>query len=231
MKITSGTTPLGRRIEVVQSWPGKRAVDIFLACLLLGLLSPAFLFISIAVKLTSRGPVFYRDPRLGYAGRVYAMLKFRSMRQDAPPHFTSEGKLIIAKSDPRLTPIGQVLRQLHLDELPQLVNVLKGDMSLVGPRSGQPGFEHLYNLDAYERLRLRPGITGLGAIVGGRFLENTSLYSVEAAYIRQQSPHLDLLILLLTPVYVFFGPKIPRALLARHIKGLHFSYLGVAEVH
>jgi lipopolysaccharide/colanic/teichoic acid biosynthesis glycosyltransferase len=114
---------------------------------------------------------------------------------------------------------------LHLDEMPQLLNVIKGDMSFVGPRSGQPAFEHLYTREAYERLRVHPGITGLGAVVGGRFLENDSLYAVEAAYVAQQSPALDFLIAVLTPVFAVFGTRIPRLLLAKYVKGIRLAEL------
>ena len=224
-------TPLGQHIELVQPWRGKRLVDFLLACFLLALLSPMLFCVSLVVKLTSPGPVFYRDSRLGIAGKVYSMLKFRSMLHNAPPLLTQGGKLIVSKSDPRLTPVGRLLRTLHLDEMPQLLNVIKGDMSFVGPRPGQPAFEHLYTREAYERLRVHPGITGLGAVVGGRFLENASLYAVEAAYVRQQSPMLDLLIVLLTPVYASCGTQIPRVLLARYLKGIQLTELAGEQEH
>jgi colanic acid biosynthesis glycosyl transferase WcaI len=218
-------TPLGRQIHLVSPWLGKRAWDILLAALALLVLSPVLLCIALVVKLTSPGPVFYRDNRLGCGGKIYAMLKFRSMRHNAPPLLDANGKLIVGRADARLTPVGRVLRILHLDEIPQLFNVIGGSMSFVGPRSGQPAYEKDYTSMAYERLRVQPGITGLGAVVGGRHLENESLYAVEAAYVRHQCLWLDLLIMVCTPIYILFGAGFPRRLLARQLVGVELVEL------
>jgi len=141
------------------------------------------------------------------------------MRVGAPPLLTGDGKLIVRKKDPRLTPVGRWLRILHLDEIPQLLNVLTGEMSFVGPRSGRPEYEGSYNDDAYERLRVLPGITGLAAVLDARHMSNESLYAVEAAYVRNQSFWLDLAIVILTPVYVVSGVRIPRRLLRKAVGG------------
>ncbi len=220
------TTPLGRNITPTRASPVKRAFDFTVALIGLIVISPVLVIVAVLVKLTSRGPVFYRDDRFGLGGTTHKMLKFRSMKVGAPPAITSDGKLIVTKRDPRLTPVGRYLRALHLDEIPQLINVLKGDMSLVGPRSGQPAYEGQYDDLAYERLRVRPGVTGLGAVVGGRHLTNESLYAVEARYVQRQCLWLDLLIILATPVYIFLGAAASRGLLRRYLDGLELRELG-----
>src|SRR5262249_57967488 len=115
----------------------KRGMDIILSLAALIRLSPLMLLIALLVKLTSKGPVFYRQERCGLNGRTFHMLKFRSMRVNAEQQ---TGAVWAQKDDPRRTPLGAFLRRSSLDELPQLINVLKGDMSLVGPRPERPVF-------------------------------------------------------------------------------------------
>ncbi|MGB2966874.1 MAG: sugar transferase [Phycisphaerae bacterium] len=220
-------TPLGRTIRPAPSRPAKRLLDSLVALVLLILLSPLMFLIAILIKLTSRGPVFYRDERLGRGGRVFRMFKFRTMKVNAPPRLTADGKLVVTRNAPRLTTIGRPLRALHLDEVPQLLNVLAGQMSFVGPRAGQPKYESTYSDTAYERLRVHPGITGLAAVLGGRHLTNECLYELEARYVRRQDLWLDFLIFMMTPTYVLFGPKVPRAILRRCTEGIKFH--SVAE--
>lgn len=141
----------------------KRTLDITVALSGLIVLSPLLIAIAAVVRLTSKGPAFFRQTRLGRHERPFTILKFRSMRVDAPqtgPGFTQAG-------DPRITPIGRLLHKTSLDELPQLINVLRGDMSLVGPRP-YIGFE-LESWSAEERAvraAVRPGITGLAQVSG-----------------------------------------------------------------
>lgn len=139
--------------------PGvKRAIDAVAALTLLGLMMPLLLLIAVAIKLDSRGPVFYRVRRVGYRGRTLMMLKFRKMYHDAA------GIPLTANTDERLTRVGRVLARTRLDELPQLWDVLRGRMSIVGPRPEDPGFVALH-ADAYEHiLSVRPGITGLSQL-------------------------------------------------------------------
>jgi lipopolysaccharide/colanic/teichoic acid biosynthesis glycosyltransferase len=137
---------------------GKRTFDALVALALLTAVLPLFLLVAVAVKLDSRGPVFYRVRRVGYRGRPLMMLKFRKMHDDA------EGIPLTTDADVRLTRIGKVLARTRLDELPQLWDVLRGRMSIVGPRPEDPGFVALY-ADAYEHiLTVRPGITGLSQL-------------------------------------------------------------------
>jgi lipopolysaccharide/colanic/teichoic acid biosynthesis glycosyltransferase len=137
----------------------KRALDITVASLLLVLAVPVFLAVAVAIEVESRGPVLYRARRTGYRFAPVAVLKFRKMRQDA------SGPPLTAHDDDRLTRVGAVLARTHLDELPQLWNVLRGEMSLVGPRPEDPRFTALHER-AYERIvSVRPGLTGCAQLV------------------------------------------------------------------
>ncbi len=130
-----------------------RAFDVAVSLAAFVFLSPLFAVIAVAVKLTSRGPVFYRGPRIGRFSTEFSILKFRTMRSGtAGPSITRAG-------DPRVTPVGRFLRRWKLDELPQFVNVLRGEMSLVGPRPEAPEYVLLYSAEERSVLRVRPGIT------------------------------------------------------------------------
>ena len=176
----------------------KDVFDRTVAMLLLCLFSIPILLIASLVKLTSKGPVFYRQIRIGMDNRPFEMLKFRTMRVDSenPPQWT-------VKDDPRRTPIGQLLRTLSLDELPQLFNVLKGQMSLVGPRPEQPHFVKQFGTDYKKymfRHKVKAGMTGWAQIHG--FRGDTSLRKrvlYDLYYVRNWSIWLDLLILIRTP--------------------------------
>ena len=133
----------------------KRFFDFTVSLLGLVILSPLFLLIAVLMKLTSPGPVFFRQERVGRDFRPFQILKFRTMVPDAP----KLGKQVTAAGDPRITPIGRILRKTKLDEFPQLINVLKGDMSFVGPRPEVARFVELYRDDFAELLTIRPGIT------------------------------------------------------------------------
>ncbi len=133
----------------------KRAFDVFLSAVGLLPLSPVFLVIAIAIRLDSPGPVFYRATRVGRDGKLFKLYKFRTMVADAD----KIGPGITTAGDPRVTRVGRFLRRTKLDEFPQLINVLKGEMSLVGPRPEDPRYVALYTPEQREVLRVRPGIT------------------------------------------------------------------------
>ena len=144
----------------------KRVLDVIGAIGLMIVLFPVFLVIAIAVKLTSRGPAFYRSERVGIGGRIFKFYKFRSMYVDADKRVEElldknekDGPIFKMKNDPRVTPIGRFLRRFSLDELPQLLNVLMGDMSLVGPRPPLPREVQCYDAHAAKRLTVKPGLT------------------------------------------------------------------------
>jgi exopolysaccharide biosynthesis polyprenyl glycosylphosphotransferase len=177
--------------------PLKRAFDVVGASLLLLLGTPALLGAALAVRLSSPGPVLYRQTRVGRGQRAFTLLKLRTMRTDA-----EQGEELLATpGDPRLTPIGAFLRRTRLDELPQLLNVLGGNMSLVGPRPERPGFvrSYLESVPGYgERFSLRPGLTGLAQVNGEYDSTAENKLRYDLAYMANWSLWLDLSILLRT---------------------------------
>lgn len=138
----------------------KRAFDIVTALAGLVLLSPLFLLVGALIKLERSGPVLFRQERIGRGFRPFYIYKFRTMGHDA----STMGRQITVGNDPRITRVGRFLRKTKIDELPQLMNVLKGDMSLVGPRPEVPKYVNLFREDYVELLRVRPGITDLASL-------------------------------------------------------------------
>jgi exopolysaccharide biosynthesis polyprenyl glycosylphosphotransferase len=143
---------------------GKRVLDLAVACLALTFLAPLALLLALLVKLTSRGPAFFRQERVGKQGELFTMYKFRSMHVNAPQY----GYSPTAEQDPRITALGRVMRRLSLDEIPQLINVFLGHMSLVGPRPEMPFIVEQYTPLQQQRLAVKPGITGLWQISADR---------------------------------------------------------------
>jgi lipopolysaccharide/colanic/teichoic acid biosynthesis glycosyltransferase len=188
----------------------KRTFDVIGASLILLILSPALLTIGLAIKLTSRGPIVYRSIRPGIGGTPFACLKFRTMQHDADQRQAdleslneADGAIFKIREDPRLTAIGRILRRFSLDELPQLVNVLKGEMSLVGPRPlPMRDFDRLENWHK-KRYLVLPGITGLWQVSGRSDLDFDDLVRLDFLYLERWSPFLDLTILLKTIPAVF----------------------------
>jgi lipopolysaccharide/colanic/teichoic acid biosynthesis glycosyltransferase len=138
----------------------KRTFDVIAASVGVVLLSPLFLLAVLLVKLSSPGPVFFRQERIGKDFRPFLIYKFRTMQQDAP----ATGMAITVGNDPRVTGAGRLLRKTKIDELPQLINVIKGDMSLVGPRPEVPRYVEMFRNEYEEILRVRPGITDLASL-------------------------------------------------------------------
>lgn len=182
----------------------KRAFDLVVTVPFLLVLSPLLLLLALAVKLTSRGPVLYRQERVGRGNRTFRVLKFRTMRADAE---AASGPVWAAKDDPRRTPIGAFLRRTSLDELPQLFNVLSGEMSLVGPRPERPHFVDQFQrtIPRYlERHRVKAGITGWAQVHGLRGntpIEERTRYDLW--YVENWSLVLDVKVLILTALEVF----------------------------
>jgi lipopolysaccharide/colanic/teichoic acid biosynthesis glycosyltransferase len=202
----------------------KQVMDFVGSALMLMLCAPLFLMIAVAIKATSRGPVLFRQQRVGQYGRCFTFLKFRSMRTDNdhsvhkeyatkliagqlehdPSH--GDGGIYKMTNDPRITRLGKFLRRTSLDELPQLVNVLKGDMSLVGPRPAIP-----YELAAYQTwhrrrvLEVKPGITGLWQVTGRSSVKFDEMVRLDLRYATSWSPWLDIKILVRTPRAVIGG--------------------------
>ena len=175
----------------------KRGLDLILAAGTLLLTAPLFLVIWLAVRIDSPGPVLFRQVRIGKEGRPFVILKFRTMRTDAEPFALSP----TADNDRRVTQVGRWLRAFGLDELPQLINVLAGDMSIVGPRPEMPFLVEGYTQLQRERLIAKPGITGLWQLSPDRDARIHDNLEYDIFYVRQQSLLLDLLILLETVVF------------------------------
>lgn len=163
----------------------KRLLDMLVAALGLLLLAPVLVAVGLLVKLTSPGPILFRQERIGRHFRPFLICKFRTMVEDAP----QRGGQVTCSHDPRITPVGRLLRKLKIDELPQLLNVLKGEMSLVGPRPEVRRYVELFRDDYQEILEVRPGITDLASIAFRDEAEILSRMSdPEDAYVRRVLP-------------------------------------------
>ncbi len=191
----------------------RRILDLSGAILFLLVFSPLYLAIAFAIKVEDGGPVFFIQTRVGRHGRVFRMLKFRSMCLDAEQRLAellarnhhADGVTFKLREDPRITRTGRWLRRFSLDELPQFFNVLAGDMSLVGPRPPVPREVALYSLADRRRLAVKPGLTCLWQIGGRATIDFSGQVRLDVAYIEHQSLATDLAILLRTPLAVISG--------------------------
>jgi len=189
----------------------KRSIDIALAAAGIVVLLPFMVLIALLVRLTSHGPVIFRQERCGLNGRKFTFYKFRSMcvnAEDLKPalqHLNQRSTAFKIANDPRLTPIGRYLRKFSIDEWPQLWNILRGDMSLVGPRPAVPDEVDQYKQWQRRRLRMRPGLTCLWALAGRDQLDFESWMRMDMQYIDNWSLGLDWKILLLTIPRVLTG--------------------------
>ncbi len=201
----------------------KRISDIVIASLTLALLSPFWLLIALLIKFDSKGPVFYAQERVGMDGRIFVVYKFRTMRTDADSdiHREYQRKFIAGhaeanvgdakrpayklRDDPRITRVGRVLRRLSLDEVPQLFNVLRGDMSIVGPRPPIPYEVEAYELRHRKRLDMKPGLTGLWQVSGRNRLPFEEMVKLDLFYIENWSLLFDLKIILRTVLVMLRG--------------------------
>jgi len=178
----------------------KRGLDLFLAVFLILLTMPMWLVAAVMVKVSSKGPVFFRQHRTGQSGRPFVMLKFRSMYVEVPKY----GRSPESTNDSRVTPAGRFLRRTSLDELPQLLNVIKGDMSLVGPRPEMPFITDAYTALERRRLSVPQGLTGLWQLSGDRRFSIHDAIEYDLYYIENRGMFLDVAILLHT---LFFAMK------------------------
>ena len=191
-------------------WVGlKRVADIVMAAFLLLMLLPFMVMVGLLIRLESPGPALFAQERVGRFGKTFRILKFRTMVDGA---HRLESTLVAARQgdprfvkiecDPRATRLGRILRKTSIDELPQLWNVLRGDMSLVGPRPSQPQEVAHYSLHEFPRLLVRPGITGLWQVSGRSALSFEQAVELDRAYVRNWTPFLDFKILLKTVTVV-----------------------------
>jgi lipopolysaccharide/colanic/teichoic acid biosynthesis glycosyltransferase len=185
--------------------PAKRALDIILAAAGLVISAPLWPIIAAAIRIDSRGPVFYAQRRVGAAGRPFTVLKFRSMIHDAE---RDVGPLPARAVDPRITRVGRVLRTMAIDELPQLLNILRGDMSFVGPRALRPEEIDADNASApvpltaipgfWQRCTVPPGLTGVAQIYAPRDVSRRQKFRFDLLYVRRRSFVLDVRLILLS---------------------------------
>jgi exopolysaccharide biosynthesis polyprenyl glycosylphosphotransferase len=186
----------------------KRAMDVGLGLVFLVLGFPLFVLIALAIKLESRGPIFFGQERVGQGGRIFRLLKFRTMVEGAE---RKTGPVWASTNDPRATRVGRFLRRSRLDEFPQILNVLRGDMSFVGPRPERPPFvDTLQRRIPYylQRQSVKPGITGWAQVrcaYGSTVEEAAEKLEYDLYYIKNVSIFLDLLIVLSTVQVVLFG--------------------------
>ncbi|MGO9316337.1 MAG: sugar transferase [Terracidiphilus sp.] len=183
----------------------KRSIDLIVGSLLLVLLSPLLLLCLFAVWLDSGNPIFFIHARLGLNGKLFQMLKFRSMYRNAADLRNSDGSTYNGPNDPRVTPVGRLLRKLSLDELPQLINVVRGDMSLIGPRPDLPDALNHYRVEDFKRLSVKPGITGWAQIHGRNSLPWERRRDFDLEYVQKHTFWMDIWIVLQTIPVVLLG--------------------------
>ncbi|NOZ84686.1 MAG: sugar transferase [Deltaproteobacteria bacterium] len=193
--------PLKSRVPGPMYEAFKRFIDLALGIVFLVVSLPLWPVIALGIKFTSRGPVFILQDRIGKSGRRFKILKFRTMTIDTPLYSPGPDH----PGDQRVTGIGRLLRRLSLDEMPQLLNVIKGDMSLVGPRPEMPFIVESYTAWQQERLSVKPGLTGLWQVLGRKDLPLHKHMEYDYYYIKNRSLTLDLTIILLTPAALVLG--------------------------
>jgi lipopolysaccharide/colanic/teichoic acid biosynthesis glycosyltransferase len=211
---------LGRSLASPSASKQYRVCDVVLSSLILVVLSPLMLLIALAVRLSSPGPSLFRQTRIGYHGEPFELLKFRTMKENSDDaiHRLYVTKLLMGlepeegingiyklERDPRVTSVGRVLRRLSLDELPQLINVLRADMSLVGPRPALSWEVELFDPIYAARFLVRPGMTGLWQVSGRNTVSVSKGLDLDVEFVRRQSLWLYILILLKTIPTIVMG--------------------------
>lgn len=186
----------------------KRSMDLVVGFAAVVILWPVFLWAAVAIRVTSSGPVIFRQTRLGLGGIPFTCYKFRTMYVDAPDMRNPDGSTFNADDDPRVTAVGKFLRKISLDELPQIFNVLKGDMSLVGPRPDIVEFLPFYRPGDERRLAVKPGMTGWAAIHGRNRVPLPERRALDIDYVDSFSLWLDIKILLATVPLVLLSKGI-----------------------
>ena len=201
----------------------KRIIDFIAALVLLLLLSPLFLIIAIAIKLDSKGPVIYKQKRVGKNGRIFDLYKFRSMAASNNP--------LNFKEENQITKVGHFIRKWSIDELPQLVNIIKGDMAFIGPRPWMVEY-HTYMTDEQKhRSDVLPGITGYAQTKGRNNISILNKVNLDLEYVRKISLWMDIKIIFLTIGTVFSrdGAEMTKMGMKKEIDDLHENYLKEQE--
>lgn len=196
----------------------KRILDLLVSGAILFVLSPVLLMVAFAVRLSSRGPVIFRQERLGKDGKRFMINKFRTMYEEAPELTNSDGSTYSGSADARITRIGMLLRKSSLDELPQLLNVLVGDMSLVGPRPDLASQLSLYEPHEHRKLLMKPGITGWAMVMGRNSIDWSRRKELDIYYVDHFSLWFDIQILLRTIPVVLLGVGVMSPAIERSTK-------------
>ena len=191
----------------------KRGLDIVASTLGLIVLSPIIILVAIAIKLESKGPVLFSQDRVGKNGKIFKIYKMRSMVQNAEElkeklleQNEMSGPMFKMKDDPRITKVGKFIRKTSIDELPQLINVIKGDMSLVGPRPSLPKEVKEFEPWMYERLAVKPGLTCYWQVMGRNNIDFEDWMKLDIKYVRERNFFLDIKLIFKT-FFVLFGDK------------------------
>lgn len=185
----------------------KRVFDLILGCFFTLIALPVIIIVAIIIKVSDRGNIFYSQSRLSYEGRAFKILKFRTMVMNAE---AISGPVLATENDARITPVGRFLRRTRIDELPQLFNVVMGDMSLVGPRPERPEFYERIEKQVPEfrkRLKAKAGITGLAQIMGNYTLDSKDKFKYDLIYIQKNSVFMDIQIIMMTLKVIFLKEK------------------------
>jgi len=214
--ISKAVQPFDTGIRAPVGGSSKRCFDVLFALMALAFAAPVGLVLALLVKLSDGGPICYRHKRIGYSGETFFCLKFRTMAVDAdrilrthldgnPEAEREWAETRKLKNDPRITPLGRVLRMSSLDELPQLINILRGEMSIVGPRPVVSDEIGHYGIDALAYLRARPGLTGAWQVSGRSDVSYSYRVALDRDYVEQWSMLNDLLIIAKTVPAVFLA--------------------------
>ena len=191
----------------------KRLIDVICSFIGVVILSPLFIIIAIIIKITSKGPVFFSQKRVGKKGKEFDMYKFRSMvvnaeelKEKLAAQNEMSGPMFKMKDDPRVTKVGKIIRKTSIDELPQLWNVLKGDMSLVGPRPSLPKEVDKFEKWMHKRLEVKPGLTCYWQVSGRNNIDFEDWMKLDIRYVEERSTWVDIKLIFKT-VRVLFGDK------------------------
>lgn len=181
----------------------KRSIDFFVALCTLPFILLLVIIIGIAIFIDDRGPIFYKAPRMGRYGQIFNMFKFRSMKVNSPDLRNADGSTFNSENDPRVTAVGRFLRKTSIDELPQILNILLGDMSFIGPRPSLPTTPYKsYSAIRKKRVSVRPGITGYSQAYFRNSISQDEKFAYDCQYVDNISLNLDLKILMKTIVSV-----------------------------
>lgn len=188
----------------------KRSLDLLLSLFLFPLFLIIYIIVAIAIKLDDRGPVFYFPQRIGKNGKIFKMYKFRSMKVNAPDIRLKDGSTFNSEDDPRVTRVGKFIRKTSIDELPQLINIILGDMSFIGPRPDSAMYLNQYTEEEKIILTVRPGITGYNQAVNRNSVGTKEKLQNDIYYVNNASLSFDLKILFLTVKTVILSKNVYR---------------------